>query len=147
MSNSDSPPGSALTDCAQEYVTPVDQLQEVSQRAARVAQRKLRVHQRIEQYVESHLYCAIRSGQLASIACVSVSHFNRVFRKRFGSSPAAYVRQFRIRRAQRMMLESGEALGWISLACGFYDQAHFSRTFHRLVGMSPSQWRRLSKPG
>ena len=146
MINSDSPLASAFTDSAQEFLGPLEQLQPARQRTGLIVGRHVRVRQRIEQYVDSHLYSAIRTQELASIACVSVSQFNRLFRKRFGSSPAVYVRQHRIRRAQRMMLESARALAWISLACGFYDQAHFSLTFQRLVGMSPSEWRRRSKP-
>lgn len=144
MIDSDSPLASGLMDSAQEFVRALDQSHHTAERTELTSRRDL-VRRRIEQYIESHLCSAIRMSELAYIACVSMSHFNRAFRKRFGSSPAAYVRQHRIRRAQRMMLESGEALAWISLDCGFYDQAHFSRTFHRLVGMSPSEWRRRSK--
>ena len=145
MTNSDSPWASAFGDSAQISVGPLDQPQDASQRMVLMVRRNMQVRERIERYVESHLCSAISTRELASIACVSVSQFHRVFRKRFGSTPAAYVRQHRVRCAQRMMLESAAGLAWISLACGFYDQAHFSRTFHRLVGMSPSEWRRRSK--
>lgn len=144
MSNSDAPLASVLADSTPEF-GPFDRPHGPYQRT--VWRRRDVVHQRIEQYVESHLSSAIRTRELASIACVSTSHFNRVFRERFGCSPAVYVRQHRIRRAQRMMLESGEALALISLACGFCDEAHFSRTFHRLIGVSPAKWRKARLTG
>jgi transcriptional regulator GlxA family with amidase domain len=144
VNNFDAPLTSPLPGPTQEFARPFDLVHRPNQRTVWMARRDV-VHQRIEQYVESHLSSAIRTRELASIACVSTSHFNRVFRQRFGCSPAVYVRRHRIRRAQRMMLESAEALAGIALACGFCDEAHFSRTFHRLVGMPPSKWRLRSK--
>jgi AraC-like DNA-binding protein len=40
------------------------------------------------------------------------------------------------------MLSSGDALSRIALDCGMCDQAHFTRVFRRVVGVSPSVWRR-----
>lgn len=43
------------------------------------------------------------------------------------------------------MLQSGELLADIALACGFADQAHFSTIFRREVGETPSAWRRRNQ--
>jgi len=39
------------------------------------------------------------------------------------------------------MLTTGASLGEIALSCGMSDQSHFTRSFRRIVGESPSSWR------
>jgi transcriptional regulator GlxA family with amidase domain len=43
-----------------------------------------------------------------------------------------------------LMLTTDSRLCNTAQACGFADQAHFSRIFHRLVGLSPNAWRRAA---
>jgi AraC family transcriptional regulator len=40
------------------------------------------------------------------------------------------------------MIESAAKLSEIALACGFTDQAHFTRTFGHFMGCTPARWRR-----
>jgi len=47
-----------------------------------------------------------------------------------------------MRRAQVIMLNTREPLSRVALDCGMYDQAHFARVFRKVVGISPSLWRR-----
>jgi transcriptional regulator GlxA family with amidase domain len=96
-------------------------------------------------YVEGNLGSRIAVGDIADLAGLSSSHFSRAFRQSFGYSPIAYVMTRRIERAKRMMTSTRERLSAIALACGFADQPHFNRHFGRLVGMSPGQWRRVSR--
>lgn len=99
---------------------------------------------RIKALVEARLTGRISSAEMATEARLSPSHFSRAFRISFGDAPKAYVNRRRIARSKTMMLESGDSLAAIALACGLSDQAHFCRMFRRFEGMSPSVWRRLS---
>lgn len=83
---------------------------------------------------------------LAASAGVSDAYFRRIFKKRYGLSPAAYVTQQRIRLA-KSLLEGGEE-GQISvtaLQCGYKDPLYFSRLFKKQVGLSPSEYARRHK--
>jgi AraC family transcriptional regulator len=98
--------------------------------------------ERLRAYIDDRLDSPIRAGDLAGLVRLSPSHFFRAFRKTFGESPLAYVTTRRMLRAQDLMLASHLSLAQVALECGMCDQAHFSRTFRRVIGINPATWRR-----
>jgi AraC family transcriptional regulator len=101
---------------------------------------------RVAGYIESNMDSRLRVAELACFVQLSTSHFSRMFNRSFGEPPFAYITRQRIRRAQVAMLSSADALSQIALDCGMCDQAHFTRVFRRIVGISPSAWRRQFPP-
>lgn len=97
---------------------------------------------RVVSYVEENIASPIRVSELAGQARLSVSYFSCAFKARFGAPPQAYILGRRIELAQELMLTTDDSLSQISLACGFSDQAHFCRLFHREAGATPRAWRR-----
>jgi AraC-like DNA-binding protein len=61
-----------------------------------------------------------------------------------GASYSGILRDARVRRAARVMLETPASLAEIGYAAGFADQAHFTREFRRILGASPAEWRRVA---
>ena len=102
---------------------------------------------RVAAYVEANIGSNIRATELARVAGVSKGHFFRAFRESFREPPMAYVVKRRVLRGQELMRTSRASLSQIALACGMCDQPHFTRVFHRLVGMSPGLWRRRFASG
>jgi AraC family transcriptional regulator len=100
---------------------------------------------RIIAHVDVKLPETIRVRELAELVGLSVSHFCRAFKRTFGVSPRTYVLRRRIELAQGLMLTTYEPLSSIALRCGMCDQAHFTRSFHRLVGETPQSWRRARR--
>lgn len=70
-------------------------------------------------------------------------HLARVFRQFHHCTISEYVRNLRIDYARRRMLASKEPLVEIALAAGFADQTHFSRSFKRVTGMTPTEFRSI----
>jgi AraC family transcriptional regulator len=97
---------------------------------------------RLRSYINDRLDSAIRARDLAGVVRLSTSHFFRVFRRTFGESPYGYITKRRMERAQELMVTSQASLAQVALECGMCDQAHFSRTFRRIVGTNPATWRR-----
>jgi AraC family transcriptional regulator len=97
---------------------------------------------RVVAYIESNIGLSLRVADLAGIVQLSISYFSHAFRKSFGQSPRAYVEVQRMRHAQVIMLNTREPLSQVALACGMSDQAHFTRVFRKVVGITPSVWRR-----
>ena len=102
---------------------------------------------KVTAYIESNLDRPLRSAELAELVRLSPAHFSRTFRNSFGCAPLEYVTCRRIERAQGLMLSTDTPLAQIALDCGLADQAHFSRLFRRVVGESPSVWRRARARG
>jgi AraC family transcriptional regulator len=97
---------------------------------------------RARTFIDAHLAGPLRLSALAGEVRLSVSHFGRSFRKSFNETFVQYVTRMRVKRAQQMMAATNVNLCEIGLACGFADQAHFSRVFGRYIGVTPSKWRR-----
>jgi AraC family transcriptional regulator len=100
---------------------------------------------RVIDFVEANLGHTIRMSDVAAKAGLSTSYFFHAFRSTVGESPYAYVVRRRIERAQELMLRTEKTLSEIALDCGLSDQAHLTRRFKRIAGMSPGAWRRLRK--
>jgi AraC family transcriptional regulator len=96
----------------------------------------------VSDYIEAHLSAQIPVGDLAAITDLSPTHFIRQFKAATNFTPHQYVLHARIREAKGMLAHSNLDLSAIALACGFADQAHFSSTFKRHVGVSPLRYRR-----
>ena len=97
---------------------------------------------RLRIYIEERLDSTIRAADLAGLVRLSTSYFFRAFRNTFGETPLTYIIKRRMLRAQELMLKSRVSLSQVALECGMCDQAHFSRTFRRIVGTNPTVWRR-----
>jgi AraC family transcriptional regulator len=78
---------------------------------------------------------------LSREAGVHPVHLSRVFRKFVGEGVGERVHRLRIRSACEQMLDPEIPLAEISLANGFADQSHFTRTFRRVTGMTPAVFR------
>jgi AraC family transcriptional regulator len=97
---------------------------------------------RVVTYIDEHIGTPFKASDLAALVQLSNAHFFRAFKTSFGATPATYIMRQRIRFAQDLMRSTGYPLSQIALECGMCDQSHLCRAFRRLVGDTPTQWRR-----
>ena len=97
---------------------------------------------RVVAHIYARLAHTISQEELASIVRLSKSHFRRAFKISVGQTVHSYIIRRRIEHARDLILTTDEPLSQIALACGMSDQSHLSRLFKRVVGLSPSIWRR-----
>jgi AraC family transcriptional regulator len=103
----------------------------------------LRAFTRVREYMHANLSERVTLADLARIAEVSRFHFARQFRIRTGESPMGYLLRARIERAKDVLRKDDSAtVADIAATLGFADQSHFTRTFRRFVGTSPTDYRR-----
>lgn len=104
---------------------------------------------------ELHLWLAdnlsmanISVSALAERACMSPRNFYRVYKQKTGNSPYKAVELFRVEAARRLLENSKRNLDQIARQCGFADEERMRVSFHRNLGISPSDYRkRLSARG
>ena len=92
-------------------------------------------------YLQDNLEGDLSLQRLAELANMSLDGFIRVFKQSMGVSPHQFVLRKRVERAQALLGIATLSLTEVGLRSGFADQSHFSRTFHRLIGFTPRQYR------
>ena len=78
--------------------------------------------------------------ELARQAGLTPYHLCRVFRQATGMAPRDYPIQIRVRRAKTLLL-AGSPVAQAAAEAGFCDQAHLTRRFKRIIGLSPGRYR------
>jgi AraC-like DNA-binding protein len=91
------------------------------------------------QYLQQHYMDNISVEYFAQISCMSLSTFERKFKKHFGCTPKQYIKRFRIQESCRMLI-SGYSIQRAAIDCGFCDQSYFTREFRILMGVTPKNY-------
>jgi len=93
-------------------------------------------------YIEAHLDQRITLGEVASRCAMTTFAFSRAFKKEFGVTFQEYLIRLRIDRARQLLCNPRLSVTDVAGAAGFGDLSHFTRTFRRQVGTSPSCYRK-----
>lgn len=96
---------------------------------------------RARAFLEENAGKPVRLHDLAAVARVSLFHLIRCFQREVGMPPHAWLTQLRANRARELLL-SGEAPAAVAYRCGFSDQAHLTRTFRSMLGITPGSYAR-----
>jgi len=94
-------------------------------------------------YAQAHPDAALKLGDLAARAGLSVFQFDQRVRLMFGLSAGQYLTRLRIDRAAERLRRSQDPISEIALDCGYADQTAFARQFRKVVGLSPGQYRKI----
>ncbi|HEY5892619.1 MAG TPA: AraC family transcriptional regulator [Chthoniobacterales bacterium] len=97
---------------------------------------------RAQKLAEQNLASPPTVDALAEAAGLSRFHFSRLFTQQFGTSPAAWVLDLRLKEAARLLRSTSLPLKEIASQCGFPDVNYLGKAFRTRVGLPPAAYRR-----
>lgn len=93
-------------------------------------------------HLESNFHEPVRLDELARIARMSKRNFMRNFQAALGNSPIAHLLQLRVNHAASLLRGTEYTVTEVAYRVGFGDGNYFTRQFRKLLGVTPSQYRR-----
>ncbi|MCM8542369.1 MAG: AraC family transcriptional regulator [Lentisphaeraceae bacterium] len=99
----------------------------------------------VVEYIEANYMKEVSIQTLADIACLSVSQFNRNFKKIFRITPSDYITHTRLNSASQDLINTTKSITQVSSENGFYDSSYFAKQFKKQFHCSPGQYRKNNK--
>lgn len=98
-----------------------------------------------KRYIDAHYQENITLDQLAEVSHVSKYHLAHAFTEEYGISPINYLISKRISEAEHLLKTTDFSLSLISNTTGFSSSSYFAQIFRKQKGMSPTEFRKLSR--
>lgn len=98
--------------------------------------------QELQVWIAENLARKLSVQLLADRVAMSVRNFERVFTRELGRTPSKYISQLRVEAARQQLEHTDRGLKQIAAGCGFGSADVMRRSFTRVVGMTPNQYRR-----
>jgi len=95
-------------------------------------------------FLHAHVNENLSLEVIAAAVGVHPSHLTRAFQQHYHCTVGDHVRRLRVEYACRRLSTSDIPLAQVAREAGFSDQAHMSRTFKNLTGMTPSQFQKAA---
>ncbi|MEQ9453956.1 MAG: AraC family transcriptional regulator [Phycisphaeraceae bacterium] len=92
-------------------------------------------------YISDHFAESPNLTEIAASVETSPFHFHRLFSKQMNISPKHFQLRLQMQVAKWLLRASRKPIGVIATETGFSSHGHFTATFHRIVGVSPTQYR------
>ncbi|MGG4141511.1 AraC family transcriptional regulator [Paenibacillus algorifonticola] len=97
------------------------------------------------EYITTNYMTPITIDFLAGLCHLSTTHFRRKFHEMMGSAPLDFLNSTRIEEACKQLKSSDGSILSISEQVGFHSISSFNRSFSKLMGVSPKEWRKEAK--
>lgn len=101
--------------------------------------------EKVIHYMQENLSQHLTLAQMANQFKYSTSHFSMLFQKETGTSPINYFLKLKIQKACQYIELTNLKLQEIAIILGFDEPAYFSRLFTKIMGVSPSTYRKIEK--
>jgi AraC family transcriptional regulator len=96
----------------------------------------------VREILQEHSTERLTLSSLAEFVGVHPVYLACAFRRHYHCTIGDYVRQLRIELACRELAVANTPLTQVALSAGFADQSQFARTFKRVVGLTPTEYRK-----
>jgi len=96
---------------------------------------------RVQHWLQAREAKAVSVGEMAKVIAMEERTFQRRFKAATGMKPTEYAQHLRVGKARELLEFSRRSVEQIAWAVGYEDAAAFRKLFHRLVGLSPGDYR------
>jgi AraC-like DNA-binding protein len=93
------------------------------------------------QYIHANYAQKLSLDDMAALSNLSKYYFCRFFKSCIGKSPVDYLHFYRLLKAEELLKETNLKVVDIAFDVGFNDLSHFTRLFHKQMGVTPSRFR------
>ncbi|MDR9766668.1 AraC family transcriptional regulator [Shewanella baltica] len=93
------------------------------------------------EFINNHYTQEIGIKELAEVSHLSISALERRFKKYLQKTPKQFIREVRLEKARKMLIESQAPISDIAQNCGFPSHSYFSQHFKSMFGELPAQYR------
>ena len=103
------------------------------------------VQQRMEKvrgYIDAHFSEPLPLDRLGEMAGMKKPYLCRCFREHTGKTVLEYINGRRLEQAMMLLRTTDRKVIDVSAECGFGDLSGFNRTFRKMIGTTPSAYRR-----
>ena len=97
----------------------------------------------IRDYLDEHFREKISLDELADKFFINKFYMTRIFKEQYGTSINSYITGLKITQAKELLRFSDDSLEMIGEKCGIGDANYFSRTFKKVEGISPREYRKI----
>jgi two-component system response regulator YesN len=92
-------------------------------------------------YINNNYQKDLSLTYLANLVSKSYNYFSTLFKNETGSNFSDYLRKVRIDKAKELFKNGNSIVMDVAKAVGYADYIHFSKTFTRIVGVSPAKYK------
>ena len=98
------------------------------------------------QHIQTHFGETLRLAELAGRAGLSAYQFDQRIRRIFQITTGQFILKVRMDAAVRRLRDTADPIATVAIDCGYSDQSAFTRQFRQTVGLTPSEFRRTTRP-
>ncbi len=113
---------------------------ELTPKSSRAPKRMLKAKEYIDEHISEP---SLKISELARATGVSEVYFRSEFKKYYFLSPREYIKSKRIELAKDLLSTGICSVSEVAMSSGFDSISYFSQEFHRLVGMTPTDYMKM----
>jgi AraC family transcriptional regulator len=91
--------------------------------------------------MNENYYSNISCDEMSELIQTNKFIFIRSFKAETGRTPYEYLLNLKIEKAKKMLKSNEYTVTEISMMCGFSSHSHFTSTFKKKVGISPTEYK------
>ena len=104
-----------------------------------------RMVEALDNYIRENAGDDISNTEIGAIFGYHPFYISKVLKDRKGTTLRQYIIAYRLKLAKKLLEESAKSVNEISEECGFNDPSYFTKTFKNAFGMTPKDYRSLTK--